>query len=127
VLVSLGPGVRKSVTSYLHGLLAEVSEAGFGQNGWADALSVESFSREFPALFSSTLGTAKCVPYEIELLDSVTVRSSPYRYVPPKTSIFRDMVNELLQQGVIRPSQSPYASPAFFVPKRDVGFRLVVD
>jgi len=37
------------------------------------------------------------------------------------------MVNELLQQGVVRPSKSPYASPAFLVPKRDRGFRLVVD
>jgi hypothetical protein len=113
--------------TYLHGLLAEVAGAGFGQNSGANALSVESFAREFPALFSSNLGTAKCAPYEIELLDSAPVRSSPYRCAPPKTAIFRDMVNELLQQGVVRPSKSPYASPAFLVPKRDGGFRLVVD
>ena len=127
MLVSLGPGVRKSVATHLHGLLAEVSGAVSGQTGWAGALSGESFSREFPALFSSTLGTTKCAPYEIELLDSVQVRSSPYRCAPPKTAIFRDTVNELLQQGVVRPSKSPYASPAFLVPKRDGGFRLVVD
>lgn len=121
-------GARSEVggETYLNGLLAEVSGAGFGKNGWSDALSVESFSREFPALFSSNLGTANCAPYEIELLDSVPVRSSPYRCAPPKTAIFRDMVNELLQQGVVRPSKSPYAGPAFLVPKRDGGFRFVV-
>jgi len=111
--------------TYLHGLSAEVSGAVSGQTGWAGTLIVESFSREFPALFSSTLGTAKCAPYDIELLDSVPVWSSPYRCAPPKTAKFRDMVNELLQQGVVRPSKSPYASPAFLVPKRDGGFRLV--
>jgi uncharacterized protein YozE (UPF0346 family) len=37
------------------------------------------------------------------------------------------MVNELLEQGVIRPSKSPYASPAFLVPKSGGDFRLVVD
>jgi len=37
------------------------------------------------------------------------------------------MVNELLEQGVVRPSKSLYASPAFLVPKSAGGFRMVVD
>jgi len=37
------------------------------------------------------------------------------------------MVDELLEQGVIRPSNSPYSSPVFLVPKKGGGFRLVVD
>jgi hypothetical protein len=37
------------------------------------------------------------------------------------------MVNELLEQGVVRPSKSPYASLAFLVPKKDGDFRMVVD
>lgn len=36
-------------------------------------------------------------------------------------------MNELLEQGVIRPSKSQYATPAFLVPKSGGGFRLVVD
>ena len=112
---------------YQRGFLADVSDAGLGQAAGPHGLSVESFSVEFPVLFSSTLGTAKCAPYEIELLDSVPVRSFPYRCASPKTAIFRKMVNERLQQGIVRPSKSPYASPAFLVPKRDGGFRLVVD
>ena len=36
-------------------------------------------------------------------------------------------MNELLEQGVVRPSKSQYASPAFFVPKGGGGFRIVVD
>jgi len=82
---------------------------------------------EFPALFSTTLGTAKCTPYERELSDSTPVRSPPYRCGPPKLAIFRKMVDESLEQRVVRPSKSPYASPAFLVPKAEGGYRKVVD
>jgi hypothetical protein len=41
--------------------------------------------------------------------------------------IFREMVIQLLEEGVIRPSKSSYASPAFLVPKNGGNFRLVVD
>jgi hypothetical protein len=45
---------------------------------------------------------------------------------PPKLEIFRGIV-ELLEQGVVRSSKSPYASPVFFVPKGGDAFRMVVD
>jgi hypothetical protein len=41
--------------------------------------------------------------------------------------IFRGMVDQLLEEGVIRPNKSPYASPDFLVPKNGGNFRLVVD
>jgi hypothetical protein len=37
------------------------------------------------------------------------------------------MVDELLDQGIVRHSKSPYASPAFLVPKGKADYRLVVD
>jgi hypothetical protein len=37
------------------------------------------------------------------------------------------MVDDLLDQGFISQSKSPYASPAFLVPKYGGGFRMVVD
>ena len=82
---------------------------------------------EFPSLFSPSLGTAKCTPYDIELSCTTPVRSPPYRCAPPKLHIFRQSVNELLEQGVVRPSKSQYASPAFLIPKSGGGFRMVVD
>jgi len=55
------------------------------------------------------------------------VRSPPYRCAPPKLQIFRKMIDDLLEQGVVRPSKSPYASPAFLVPKSGGEFRMIVD
>jgi len=105
---------------YLQSLEAGISQ---GIGGFENS----SIFADFPQLFSSTLGTAQCAPYEIELTDPTPVRSAPYRCGPPKLSIFKTMVDELLEQGVIRPSKSPYASPVFLVPKNGGGFRLVVD
>jgi len=55
------------------------------------------------------------------------VRSSPFRCAKPKLKIFTEIIDDLLEQGVVRPSKSPFASPAFLMPKSWGGFRLVVD
>jgi hypothetical protein len=83
---------------------------------WPSGVSSSSIMAGFPA-FSPTLGTAKCTPYEMELSDPTPVRSPPYRRAAPKLQIFRKMIGDLLEQAVVRPSKSPYASPAFLVPK----------
>ncbi len=36
-------------------------------------------------------------------------------------------VDELLQEGVIQESHSPWNSPLFLVPKKDGSYRLVID
>jgi hypothetical protein len=46
---------------------------------------------------------------------------------PTQSGHFKKMINEMLEQGVIRPSKLPYASPAFLIPKKDGDYRLVVD
>jgi len=102
---------------YLQGLLRETSGLLEARDGWPDGFSARGIIGEFPSLFSSALGVARMAPYVIELSDMKPVRSPPYRCAPPKLEIFKSIVNELLAQGVIRPSKSPYASPAFWVPK----------
>jgi hypothetical protein len=82
---------------------------------------------EFTGLFSEQLGNVKGAEYEIELLDQVPVQSPPYQCAPPKLKLLKEFVDDLLKKGVIRPSKSPYASPAFLLPKSGGGYRMVVD
>ena len=65
-------------------------------------------------------------PCDIKVSDSIPLRSPPYRCAPPKVVIFRKIIDELLEQGVIRPGKSLYASPAFLIPKSGEDFRMVV-
>jgi hypothetical protein len=37
------------------------------------------------------------------------------------------MVDELLEQDIVRPSKSPYVSPGYLLPKKWADFRMVVD
>jgi hypothetical protein len=124
--LSVRDGTRENEV-WLQSLCDEVVGITVVPEVWPSSMTSESIIAEFPALFSSALGTAACAPYEIEMVNSDPVRSPPFWCAPPKLAIFKTMVAELLEQGVIRPSKSPFASPAFLVPKSGGGFRMVVD
>ncbi|XP_071705151.1 uncharacterized protein [Rutidosis leptorrhynchoides] len=55
------------------------------------------------------------------------VNIRPYRHPPTQKDAIESMVNELLESGVIRTSQSPYASPIVMVKKKDGSWRMCVD
>ena len=112
---------------FLNELCIKAKEMSTTAQARPQELCAEVLRKEYPLVFTSSVGTAKCTPYEIELSDETPVRSPPYRCAPPKLQIFKGMVNELLEQGIVRPSKSQYASPAFLVPKNSGGYRLVVD
>jgi hypothetical protein len=112
---------------FLQNLCEEVSDMVAGSEARVSGESFSTIVSDFPALFSPTMGSANCAPCEIELSDPTPVLPQTYRCAPPKLGTLKKMVNELLEQGVVRPSRSPYASPAFLVPKNGGGFRLIVD
>ncbi|CAL9243056.1 unnamed protein product, partial [Arabidopsis halleri] len=51
----------------------------------------------------------------------------PYRYNSIQKDIIDRMVREMLSQGIIQNSSSPYASPVVLVKKKDGSWRLCVD
>jgi hypothetical protein len=63
----------------------------------------------------------------LDLTGEVPVRSRPYQCSPPRLQALREIVQDLLEKGVIRKSFSQYASPAFLVAKPQGGYRMVVD
>jgi len=112
---------------YLQQLCGEVADFTTLERNHLSHLNRAVLMKIFPSLFSASLGVAKCTPYDIELSDTTPVRSPPYRCAPPKLQVFKQLVNELLEQGVVRPSKSHYASAAFLIPKNSGAFRFVVD
>ena len=51
----------------------------------------------------------------------------PYRLGPAEQDELEEQIKDLLAQGFIRPSCSPYGAPVLFVPKKDGRWRMCVD
>lgn len=81
----------------------------------------------FPDTISKRLGRTNLVKYHIRVKSDQIFRSRPFQYAPPKLAQLKEHISELLQKGIIRPSDSQFASPAFLVPKKGNKTRMVVD
>jgi hypothetical protein len=78
-----------------------------------DSRNLDQFVRSLPNLFSERLGTVKGMVCELDIVDDQPVRSRPYQCSPLRLRALREIVNDLLREGVVRKIISQYASPAF--------------
>jgi len=66
--------------------------------------------------------------HHIELKpDTKPIRCAPYHLNQEKAKVLKDELDNLLDQGIIEESTSPWASPIVMVPKADGTLRLCTD
>jgi hypothetical protein len=66
--------------------------------------------------------------HDIHLISgSVPPKITPYRYPYAQKSEIEHMVEEMLEVGIIRPSQSSYSAPVVMVFKKDVSWHMYLD
>lgn len=58
-----------------------------------------------------------CVELDIEVITNKPVYQRPYRMSESEKAITRELIDDLFKNGIIRESNSPYASPVIFVDK----------
>jgi hypothetical protein len=85
---------------------------------------------EYHELFDKPAGLPppREVDHTIPLLSGAQpFRLRPYRYTPQQKNEIEKQIIEMLEQGVIQHSSSPFASPVLLVKKKDREWRLCVD
>ncbi len=88
---------------------------------------LESLIQEFKPLFTDKPGPTSLIEHSIMLTSDVPVRSRPYPVAYGIRESLRNDMQEMKDLGVIRDSNSPYASPVVIVKKKDGSNRICVD
>ena len=91
--------------------------------------SLQQLLHDFTDVFFRT-GPLKLTPYvthDIELTRDEPFRIPPYRYSAEKKKTIKTQVREMLADGLIEPSSSPYSSPIVMDRKKDGDFRFCND
>ncbi|CAF3396631.1 unnamed protein product, partial [Rotaria sp. Silwood2] len=82
----------------------------------------------FPDVFNEKTGQTSKVKHEIKLLPgSQPCNLPPYRIAPARRQIIEENLREMLQDNVIVPSKSPWASPVVLAPRKDETLRFCID
>ena len=66
--------------------------------------------------------------HEIKLIPRAQpISKTPYKMSPSKALELKNQLSQLLEQGFIKPSVSPWGAPILFQKKKDETFRLCID
>ena len=85
---------------------------------------------KFWILFDGKMRSVKGVTLDLDLSGVKPIRKQPYRWSPVKMQQGKALIDEFLEQGLIKPAVSEWGAPALLVPKphtTPVALRLVVD
>lgn len=75
----------------------------------------------------TSLGRTSAIVHRIDTGTHAPLRQRPYRVSHAERQVIDDQVSDMLNRGVIQPSNSPWASPVVLVKKKDGGIRFCVD
>lgn len=91
---------------------------------------IKKLIKEFAVLFSEPEGLPpkRKFDHAIPLLSGAQpFRLRSYRYTPKQKNEIEMQITEMLQNGIIQHSSSPFASPVLLVKKKDGEWRLCAD
>jgi hypothetical protein len=92
--------------------------------------AITSLLQEYEAIFQEPqqLPPPKSVDHAITLVEgSKPVNQRPYRLPFHQKNAMEELIKQMLDSHMIRPSISPYSSPVILVKKKDGSWRMCVD
>ena len=88
---------------------------------------LENYSDIFVNGPNDPLGRTTLAEHPIDTGDSRPVKQRPYRIPVHLNAVVNNQVNDMLERGIIRASNSPWSSPIVLAPKKDGDYRFCVD
>ncbi len=82
---------------------------------------------QYADVFDESLGHTSVIEHKIDTGSSQPIRQYPRRLPYAYREETKAQVAEMLEQGVIQPSSSPWASPIVLVKKKDGKYRFCID
>ncbi|XP_062594943.1 uncharacterized protein LOC134256302, partial [Saccostrea cucullata] len=89
--------------------------------------SLRDVCQKFSRIFTSKPGKCDVISHTIKTMSENPITERPYRIPEAKKQEVKESLNEMLEQGLITPSKSPWASPIVLVNKPDGTIRICVD
>ena len=93
----------------------------------AEQARLDGVLAEFGDVLQPEPGRTDAITLAINTGNQEPVRSHPYRIPPRWREEVRGQINQLLELGIIRPSESPWSSSVVTVRKKDGGVRICID
>ncbi|UYV72118.1 hypothetical protein LAZ67_9001871, partial [Cordylochernes scorpioides] len=92
-----------------------------------EQMNLKQVLERYGYLFSSRLGRTNLAKHRIDTEDAKPIKHKPYRVSAKELDIIKEQIDEMLTEGIIRPSSSPWSFPVILVKKRDGKYRFCVD
>ncbi|CAM4965247.1 unnamed protein product [Rotaria socialis] len=126
--IQLSPSELNSTSSGTLLPIIEVPDLSDSSVSTEQQIQLSNLIQSFPQVFTKTPGRTSKLKHHIDLIPGTKARNSaPYRYAPARRKIIDDKLDEMLEQHVIIPSKSPWASPVVLAIKKDGSYRLCID
>ncbi|KFM71474.1 Retrovirus-related Pol polyprotein from transposon 297, partial [Stegodyphus mimosarum] len=84
-----------------------------------ESQAIQQVVSTFSNLFSERPGNCQIVTHDIQLTCNKPCKAKPYRYDKQKELIIEEHINEMLQNQIISPINSDYASPVVLCRKKN--------
>jgi hypothetical protein len=120
--------LRKGNGDVLLAIIKDTRESDTNQPSSSTEAILKEFSDVFPNKLPAQLPPSRTVDHRIELIPGTRPATRPvYRMSHHELEELRKQLDELLDNGYIQPSRSPFGAPVLFVKKKDGSLRLCVD
>ncbi|KAI3770409.1 hypothetical protein L6452_01541 [Arctium lappa] len=118
---------KKCLVKGCVGFLAYVIDAKKEKKGLESVSVVSEYPEVFPE-YLTTLPPDRQVEFRIDLVPGAApIARAPYRLAPAEMKEMMTQLQELLDNGFILPSTSPWGAPVLFVKKKDGSMRMCID